>query len=249
MEIILASGSPRRKHLMIDMDFSVQVKPLNIDEKLPPGLPARKAALYVAQKKGAAAKKKWGTEKCILAADSLVILENKALSKPLHPAEAMEMLRRLSGKVHEVHTAFHLQYKDQLIAQRVISKVTMDHISEKEAKYYVDRYEPYDKAGSYAIQEWVGHCKVKKIEGSYTNIVGLPTYQVYRAISRCRRWACPAAMRRVGPFRSSVPEKACGFSRDPLLRRGPPGTSRLRPPAAKKNATAKNSRSAFIPMK
>jgi len=187
MEIILASGSPRRKQLLAELGLKFEVNPTDIDESVPSNISAHKVALYLAQKKGAAARDQWGKSACILAADSVVILNSKILGKPKNRSEAINMILALSGKNHQVHTGFHLQYQQQEIAQKVVSNVFMDTISQKEAEFYVDNYQPYDKAGSYAIQEWIGHCKVRKIEGSYTNIVGLPTHQVYRAFRKIKQ--------------------------------------------------------------
>jgi len=187
MNIILASGSPRRKQLLSELGYIFEVRPANIDETIPPQLPPQKAALYLAQKKGAAAKRILGASHCILTADSIVLLGNTILGKPKNKKEAVEMLLSLSGNRHEVHTGFVVQFQGRQIAKRVVSKVSMDTISLEEAEYYVENYKPYDKAGSYAIQEWIGHCKVIKILGSYTNIVGLPTREVYTALQEIGR--------------------------------------------------------------
>lgn len=184
MHIILASGSPRRKQLLSELGFTFEVQPTDIDETVPPDMPAHQVALYLAKRKGTAAKAKWGDKPCILSADSVVILNSQILGKPRNRSEAIDMILSLSGNNHQVHTGFHLQYQHREIAQKVISNVYMDTISLEEAEYYVDNFQPYDKAGSYAIQEWIGHCKVPKIEGSYTNIVGLPTHEIYQAFKR-----------------------------------------------------------------
>jgi septum formation protein len=184
MNLILASGSPRRKQLMQELGFTFSVEPVNMDESLPAVLPARKAALFLAQKKGAIAKKRTEKNVWILSADSVVIHEETVLTKPANRKEAMRTILSLSNQVHQVHTAFSISYKEMIWSERIVSTVFMDEISRSEAEYYIDHYQPFDKAGSYAIQEWIGHCKVSKIEGSYTNIVGLPTREVYRAFKK-----------------------------------------------------------------
>jgi len=184
MELILASGSPRRKQLLTELGFNFRVQAVNIDEGLPSSLAARKAALFLAHKKGLAAKKISRNHSWILSADSVVILNDTVLGKPIDRQDAIKTLLSLSNQVHQVHTAFYITNQRKEWAQRVVSTVYMDKISLAEAEYYVDHFEPYDKAGSYAIQEWIGYCKVKKIEGSYTNIVGLPTHEVYQAFTK-----------------------------------------------------------------
>ncbi len=187
MKIILASGSPRRSALLSELGFEFEIHPPNIDETIPNGMVPQKAALYLAKKKGEASESEFGSSKCILSADSIVILGDKILGKPSNHREALNMISLLSGNTHEVHTAFHLQYQNYEIAQCVVSKVKMDEIAKPEAEYYIQKYQPYDKAGSYAIQEWIGHAKVMEIKGSYNNIVGLPTFEVYRALEKIER--------------------------------------------------------------
>jgi septum formation protein len=182
MKFILASASPRRKYLLEETDSAFDIQPLNIDETFSDDIANDKVALFLAREKGKAALEKFGTDPLILSADSVVLLEHQVLGKPGNYDASMAMLNELSGKSHEVHTGFHLSYKGKVHAETVISKVSFDEISEKEAQYYVTKYKPYDKAGSYGIQEWIGHNKINRIEGSYTNIVGLPMREVYRAI-------------------------------------------------------------------
>ncbi|NBB88952.1 MAG: septum formation protein Maf [Bacteroidetes bacterium] len=187
MKIILASGSPRRSALLAELGFEFDIHPPNIDETIPNGMHSKKAALYLAQKKGEASKNEFGLSNCILSADSLVILGDKILGKPSDEKEALNMILLLSGKTHEVHTAFHIQYGNYEIAQCVVSEVKMDKISKSEAEYYIENYQPFDKAGSYAIQEWIGFAKVMEIKGSYNNIVGLPTFEVYKALKKIKQ--------------------------------------------------------------
>lgn len=184
MKFILASASPRRKYLLEETDYSFDIHPLHIDETFHDDLPNHKVALFLARKKGKAALEKFGKDPLILTADSVVLIDNQVLGKPGNYESSMAMLLQLSGKTHEVHTGFHLSFEGSVYAENVISKVSFDEISRDEAHYYVTNYEPYDKAGSYGIQEWIGHSKIRKIEGSYTNIVGLPMREVYRAIQQ-----------------------------------------------------------------
>lgn len=187
MKIILASGSPRRSALLAELGFKFEIHPPNIDETIPVGMNSQKAALYLAKKKGEGSKKEFGSSSCILSADSIVILGDKILGKPSDDKEALNMILLLSGRTHQVHTAFHIQYENYEIAQCVVSKVKMDQISKSEAEYYIENYQPFDKAGSYAIQEWIGFAKVIEIKGSYNNIVGLPTFEVYQALRKIKQ--------------------------------------------------------------
>lgn len=181
--IILASASPRRKQLMEEAGYHFTTRVFDTDETIDPTWDPFKTPEYLAQKKARAAlaqiKPK---EDClIIAADTIVIKDNQPLGKPENVEHAAEMLRSLSNTVHQVVTGVAFEGTHQFTFND-ITDVYMDHLSEKEIKHYIDHYLPLDKAGAYGIQQWIGHNKIKKIVGSYTNVMGLPMHKLYQAI-------------------------------------------------------------------
>lgn len=185
--IYLASQSPRRVQLLEESGFSFKQLKINVEEKYPDELPSEKIAAYLANLKAEAAAHLFSELRPILTADSIVIQNGKVLEKPSNRTDAFEMLKELSGKTHFVDTGFSIVTDETTITNSVRSKVYMSTLSEEEINYYIDHYNPYDKAGSYGIQEWIGHCKISKIEGSYTNIMGLPMKEVYDAFRQIDR--------------------------------------------------------------
>ena len=182
--IILASKSPRRKQLLEQAGFSIIVKTKEVDESYPDDMPAENVASYLAEKKALACSDFLQKEPDILlAADSVVILENKIFGKPANFDEALQMLRALSNKKHQVITGVCLLSKNKKKVFAGISNVYFQPLTDEEIHYYINNYHPYDKAGSYAIQEWIGLCKISKIEGAYSNIMGLPMEDVYRELT------------------------------------------------------------------
>ncbi|WP_299013570.1 Maf-like protein [uncultured Polaribacter sp.] len=180
--IILASGSPRRQQFFkdLDIDFTIQLKP--VEEIYPKTLQAEEITNYLADLKSKAFINL--TEKDILiTSDTIVWLENKALGKPKDKVEAVKMLQELSGKTHKVITSVSLKSKKH---QQIISdstQVTFKTLTKEEIEYYVTTYKPFDKAGAYGIQEWIGFIGIEKIEGSYFTVVGLPVHKLYKALS------------------------------------------------------------------
>lgn len=182
-KIILASKSPRRKQLLEQAGFNIEIKTKEVEENYPPDMPAHEVAPFLAEKKAMACSDFLIDKKDILlAADSIVILNNKIYGKPKDRADAIQILKELSGSVHQVITGVCLlsQHKKRIFSS--ISDVHMQPLSDNEIHYYIDKFQPYDKAGSYAIQEWIGLCKISKIEGTYSNIMGLPMEMVYREL-------------------------------------------------------------------
>lgn len=179
--IILASKSPRRQELLtlMDLDFRVVLK--DVDESYPDNLAPEEIAVYIAQKKAAAFDELVGNE-VVLTADTIVSIDSHILGKPETEAHAIEMLKMLSGKVHQVITGVCLFYKQQYHSFYDVSDVTFRTLTDDEITSYVTKYKPMDKAGSYGIQEWVGVTAIVKINGSYTNVVGLPTEKLYQAL-------------------------------------------------------------------
>lgn len=183
--IILASKSPRRQELLklMDIDFKVVLK--EVDESYPEHLKPEETAVYIAEKKAKAYDATLNGE-AVLTADTIVCIDGLILGKPETAAHAVEMLQLLSGKVHKVITGVCILYKHQYNLFYDTTEVLFRKITDQEINYYVDRYQPMDKAGAYGIQEWIGIAAIQRIEGSYTNVVGLPTEKVYQQLMRLK---------------------------------------------------------------
>lgn len=179
--IILASGSPRRQQFFkdLDIDFSIQLK--EVEEIYPQELKGREITDFLADLKSKAFTNL--SEKDILiTSDTIVWLENEALGKPKDAKDAFKMLRSLSGKKHEVITSISIKSKN---FQKIISDVTtvsFKEITDHEINYYIENYKPFDKAGAYGIQEWIGFIAIENLEGSYFNVVGLPVHKLYKEL-------------------------------------------------------------------
>ncbi|MBI1224052.1 MAG: septum formation protein Maf [Bacteroidetes bacterium] len=182
-KIILASKSPRRSQLLTQAGFHFTVKTKEVEEVFPADMHADDVAPYLAEKKAmACADFLASDDEILLSADSVVILDEKIYGKPIDFEDAAQILRELSGKVHRVITGVCFLSNTK---KRVFSEVAHVHfqlLSEEEIKYYIETYKPYDKAGAYAVQEWIGLCKVSKIEGTFSNIMGLPMESVFREL-------------------------------------------------------------------
>lgn len=179
-KILLASNSPRRKELLkgLDIDFEVKVLP-DIDESYPNSLPAEHVAEFVAQKKADSYINSLKADELLITADTVVILDGVIFGKPNNEEEAKEMLHALSGKTHRVVSGVSLASIDKQTSFSVSSDVEFSELTNEEIAYYINRYAPYDKAGSYGIQEWIGYIGVKHLRGSYFNIMGLPIQRLY----------------------------------------------------------------------
>ena len=187
-KIILASASPRRSELMSALGFSFEVRATDAEEVLPEGLAHEDSAEYLAVLKADAARPWLTQENLSLTADSVVLLGNQWLGKPRDAQEAIETLTKLCGHTHTVITGFCIQQLDvngDLVrhSESVITQVTLANATASEIAHYVATQPPLDRAGSYGIQDWIGWAKVIKIEGSYSNVMGLPTAEVYAALS------------------------------------------------------------------
>jgi len=181
--IILASQSPRRKELLslLDLEFTVEVK--SIDEIFPKDLNTSKVAEYLAELK-ASAFTNIKDDQVIITADTVVILNDTILGKPKDKAEATEMLHRLSNRSHEVITGVCLKSAQKTSTFSSSTKVYFRDLTDTEIDYYIENYKPYDKAGSYGIQEWIGAIGITKIEGSYFNVVGLPIQELNEQLKK-----------------------------------------------------------------
>ena len=183
MPLILSSNSPRRKELLAGLDIPFEVRVIeDIDESYPDSLPTGEIAEYIAQKKAAAYDV--GNDEVLITADTIVVLDDQILGKPADAEEAKQMLRSLSGKTHHVITGVCLKSRDQQHHFSVISEVTFKTLAEEEISYYVETYKPFDKAGAYGIQEWIGYIGVTGLSGSYFNVMGLPVQRIYEELKK-----------------------------------------------------------------
>lgn len=181
MKIILASQSPRRKALLSAMGVRFEVIVRGVDEHFPGHLDPVGAVRHIAEKKAEVFKAEVADE-LVIAADTIVTIAGQILGKPENRFNAIEMLTRLSGRKHEVITAVSLLHNGLIHTFHEITEVHFRTLLEQEIHHYIEHYRPFDKAGSYGIQEWIGIVAVEKIVGSYTNVVGLPTQQLYEVL-------------------------------------------------------------------
>ncbi|MEJ5960705.1 Maf family protein [Pedobacter immunditicola] len=182
LPIILASKSPRRQELLslMDLDFKVVLK--EVEESYPDGLSPAEIAVYIAEKKAAAFMADY-PESIVITADTIVAYDGEILGKPADAKHAQEILSKLSGSRHEVFTGVSLTYADQILSFYDVTEVYFRDLTGEQIKYYIENYNPYDKAGAYGVQDWIGMVAVEKIIGSYTNVMGLPTEKLYAALS------------------------------------------------------------------
>ena len=183
--IVLASNSPRRKELLagLDLDFEVRAIP-GIDESYPVSIVPAEIPLYIARAKADAYKRAMREDELLITADTIVWNEGEVLGKPKDRKEAFEMLRALSGHTHQVITGVCVFSVDKEVAFSTESEVRFACLDDEEIAYYLDKYRPYDKAGAYGIQEWIGYIGVESIRGSFYNVMGLPIQRLYRELKR-----------------------------------------------------------------
>lgn len=177
--LILGSGSPRRKELLSELGFDFVVRVKEIDETCPDSIPVMDRAIYAAKKKAEALQDSLEKDDILICADTVVILNGKTLNKPANATEAFAMLKSLSGNKHQVCTGVVLLSNDKFNEINVVTEVEFNLIPDEAIQHYIVVKKPFDKAGSYGIQEWIGHAFVKGISGSYNNVVGLPTSDIY----------------------------------------------------------------------
>ena len=190
MKVILASQSPRRRELLSQMGISFEVAVRTVEESFPESLDPVEAVRHIAGKKAAAFVRD-AADELVIAADTVVVIDGHVLGKPLDKAQATDMLMRLSGRAHEVITAVALLHKGRIEVFHVVTEVRFRKLTLGEIDYYIDHYRPFDKAGAYGIQEWIGNVAIETIAGSYTNVVGLPTQQLYHVLKTTFPWALP----------------------------------------------------------
>jgi septum formation protein len=189
--IVLASQSPRRKQLLEWAEVPFQIISQFTDETFPDNIPVEEVPVYVARQKAIATKEyiqsayhgRHANER-VLAADTIVVLENEVINKPCDHEEAVEMLKKLSGRTHRVITGVVILVNDQEISFADITEVEFHPLTEAQIRFYVEKYSPLDKAGAYAIQEWIGVVGIKSIKGDFYNVMGLPVSRVLQALQK-----------------------------------------------------------------
>ena len=181
-KIVLGSKSPRRSQLLAEAGFTFDVRIQDIDEDFDPEMPVLDVAEDLAKRKADALKNTLTEEEILITADSVVILDNVIYNKPANYNEGILMLSKLSNNTHTVATGVCIMNVNKTTSFTVMTKVNFDKMTEKEMDYYLTKHKPYDKAGGYGIQDWIGLCKVASIEGSYSNVMGLPMREVYLAL-------------------------------------------------------------------
>jgi len=189
-KIILASGSPRRKQLLewAELDFEVIIS--DAPEDYPANLPITEVPVYIARNKAAAVYQQLDADRqhgsLIIAADTVVVLENTIIGKPVDTEDAVSILGNLSGRWHQVITGVVIRRGDQEASFHDLTEVEFHELSSEEINYYVSRYQPFDKAGAYAIQEWIGVTGIRRINGDFYNVMGLPVSRVLKTLKTFR---------------------------------------------------------------
>ena len=181
-QIILASGSPRRQQFFKELNIPFTIKLFDVNEVYPNELHKEEISEYLAQLKAAPFQGQLSNDEIVITADTIVWLDEEALGKPKNREMAFEMLQKLSGRRHEVITSICIKTNTY---EKIISdstSVSFSKLTNEEINHYIDSYEPFDKAGSYGIQEWIGFIGVEKIEGSYFNVMGLPVHKLYQVL-------------------------------------------------------------------
>jgi septum formation protein len=181
-KIILASKSPRRQQLLEELGISFTVQVNEVDEDFSTDLKGADVALYLAKKKSDSFTEMPGPDTIIITADTIVCIDDMVLNKPQNYDEAFKMLRILSGKMHEVITGVCIKSADKNILFYNKTDVYFKSLSDEEISYYLEHYKPYDKAGAYGVQEWIGLIGLERINGSYHNVMGLPVQELYRQL-------------------------------------------------------------------
>ena len=181
MKLLLASQSPRRKELLSNLGFEFEVVKIDCEEIVPEHIKVGESAAYLSELKASAFRKLEDGE-VLLTADTVVAINNQFLGKPKDEEDARQMLKLLSGKTHQVYTGITIKTLDKKITETDVADVEIDELTDDEIEYYIKNYKPFDKAGSYGIQEWFGMAKIKSMNGSFYTIMGLPTHLVYKIL-------------------------------------------------------------------
>ncbi|MBA4275245.1 Maf-like protein [Flavobacterium sp.] len=182
-KLILASGSPRRQQFFKDLDLDFEIRLKEIEEIFPPELKAEEITNYLAELKANAFEGELKANEILITSDTIVWHNNKALGKPKDAQDAFEILKSLSNATHQVITSVCFKTPTDSTLIYEVTQVTFNELSDEAIRYYIENYKPFDKAGAYGIQEWIGFVGVSKIEGSYANVMGMPTDKVYEYLS------------------------------------------------------------------
>jgi septum formation protein len=189
-QVILASQSPRRKALLEWAELPFEIIVSDAEENYPSNLSMEEVPVFIAKNKAAAVKEKIMQDKgeihntCIIAADTVVVLDETIIGKPIDKAEAMASLQKLSARVHQVITGVVILFNEQEIAFTETTQVEFHPLTKEQIEFYIDKYQPYDKAGAYAIQEWIGVVGIKNIQGDFYNVMGLPVCKLMQKIKQ-----------------------------------------------------------------
>lgn len=182
-KLILASQSPRRKQLMEAAELEFEIIIADVDETNPEGMPGEEVPVFLARKK-ATAIQHMANDAIVIAADTVVLLDHHILGKPRDAVHAKETLSRLSGRTHLVVTGVCMQSADKQVSFSTTTAVHFRQLTAAQIDHYVERYKPFDKAGAYAIQEWIGMVGIERIDGDYYNVMGLPIGEVVKCLER-----------------------------------------------------------------
>jgi len=183
-KIILGSKSPRRNELLAGLGFEFTIKTKDTDESYPNHLDPNEVAVYIANNKALALIEDLSNEEIVICADTVVIVETEILGKPTDYEDCVRMLKLLSSKTHKVTTGVVIASYSKTKSFSVTTEVTFKELSNEEIEYYLNNYKPYDKAGGYGIQEWIGYIGVTELKGSYFNVVGLPTAELFEELMK-----------------------------------------------------------------
>lgn len=183
MKLLLGSNSPRRKELLQNLGYDFEVVSIDCDEVFPENLAIEKVASLLSELKSKSFRN-LEKDEILITADTIVALGNEVLGKPKNIEEAREMLKKLSGKIHQVYTAISVKVLDEITTKTDVADVEFLEISDKEIDFYIENFKPFDKAGSYGIQEWIGMTRISKINGSFYTIMGFPTHLIFTIIEQ-----------------------------------------------------------------
>ncbi len=183
-KLILASASPRRQQLMKDAGFTFEVRLKNVEEKYPQELHLENVPEYLSKVKASAFREELKADEVLITADTVVCIHDRILGKPAGRKEAISMLQELSGNRHLVVTGVSVTTRTEQLSFSSRTDVFFKHLSNEEIEFYVDTYKPFDKAGAYGIQEWIGYIGIERIEGSFYNVMGLPIQKLYETLRK-----------------------------------------------------------------
>ena len=183
-KLILASASPRRQQLMKNAGFTFEVRLKNVEEKYPQEIQLEKVPEYLSKVKASAFREELKADEVLITADTVVCIHDRILGKPADRKEAISMLRELSGNRHLVVTGVSVTTRTEQLSFSSRTDVFFKHLSNEEIIFYVDTYKPFDKAGAYGIQEWIGYIGIERIEGSFYNVMGLPIQKLYETLRK-----------------------------------------------------------------